>query len=290
MYFKSFPKTLYQLPFDQNRSITDILRHVNFEKEIIGDVRNLRKYNVLEGETPESVSEKLYGTPEYHWLLLLINNMVNPFYDWPLPDRALRKFIKEKYGDIIVFLCDDSNSSIPTNIPIQKNDTVFRTEDLLDSSGKPSFNDLEKGVVLSWNKTLSRLHIRLLSGSALVIFDGDRLGFRKLDGTIYYARAKKVVELPEYAAHHFEVSGSIVDPLSDIYGNPIGSTANNSTVQYWDTHIGLYLGASGDANTTYAVSIHDYEMKINEEKRSIFILDPSRVTPVIQRFRDLILS
>ena len=32
---------------------------------------------------PDLISEMLYGTPQYKWVLLLINNVTNPFDEWP---------------------------------------------------------------------------------------------------------------------------------------------------------------------------------------------------------------
>ena len=36
-------------------------------------------YEVKEGETPESIAHKLYGDTELHWIVLMMNNVVDRF-------------------------------------------------------------------------------------------------------------------------------------------------------------------------------------------------------------------
>lgn len=270
-------------------AVTDILRNVNFNTEIIGDIRNLRKYNVVDGDTPEIVSDKLYGTPDHYWVLLLVNQMSNPFYEWPLDNRSMDKYLAEKYGESVVFLCDKDDASKPCLANIRLGDTVFKTADALDAWGNPTNSEPDRGLVVSWDKTIGRLGVRKKAGSALFIYDDDILGFVGFDDTLTYAKVKVAVDSPYEAAHHFEVSGASVDPWNDLDGYFIGSTGDSgATVQYWNTHIGLYLGASGSAFTEYAVSIREFETESNETRRSIFIVEPSRIPSIVEQFRTLI--
>ena len=72
---------------------------------VIDKVRNVdrrfafQKYLILENEIPESVSEKKYGDAKYYWTILLVNNIINPFEEWPLSSDELIEYIKYKYSD-----------------------------------------------------------------------------------------------------------------------------------------------------------------------------------------------
>jgi hypothetical protein len=55
------------------------------------------KYDISDGETPEIIADKLYGSPEKHWIILSVNNIKNPQFDWPLRYNDLTKYIDIKY-------------------------------------------------------------------------------------------------------------------------------------------------------------------------------------------------
>ena len=54
-------------------------------------------YNVKDGETPEIIASKLYGASTYHWLVLYANDIVDPYYDWPMSSDNLILTIRKKY-------------------------------------------------------------------------------------------------------------------------------------------------------------------------------------------------
>ncbi len=50
-----------------------------------------------DSDTPEIIANKFYGSPERHWAVLMINDIVDPQFDWPLDQRTIISFIDEKY-------------------------------------------------------------------------------------------------------------------------------------------------------------------------------------------------
>ena len=57
----------------------------------------MTKYDIQDHDTPETLSYRLYGDSEYHWVLLIINNIVNVRKDWPLKSREFGDFVSAKY-------------------------------------------------------------------------------------------------------------------------------------------------------------------------------------------------
>jgi hypothetical protein len=55
------------------------------------------EYYVQDGERPDSVSNKFYNVPYYHWVILITNKMT--LKDWPKSDKVMSKFMDWKYGD-----------------------------------------------------------------------------------------------------------------------------------------------------------------------------------------------
>ena len=57
------------------------------------------KHSVKDGWTPEMVSQEIYGSSTFHWILLLFNEIINTYYEWPLSQRNFQKFVTNKYAD-----------------------------------------------------------------------------------------------------------------------------------------------------------------------------------------------
>ncbi len=90
---------LYTLDGNQTNFIaTDIFRRVIATDNNILPAMSYDEYDVVDGETPEIVANKYYRNPELHWVLLLVNNIIDPRYDWPLPAISLNNYVTNKYG------------------------------------------------------------------------------------------------------------------------------------------------------------------------------------------------
>lgn len=102
MYFKDFPRFLYDFNFGDGVSkttvVTDITRNVRVRREILANVAIYDEYDIVDGETPEIISEKFYGTSEYHWIIMLANEKYDYLTDFPLPESQLVKHIATAYN------------------------------------------------------------------------------------------------------------------------------------------------------------------------------------------------
>jgi len=79
MLFKNYPEIVYKLN-NKEISLTDIFKNIAFTNTD----NNLAflDYFIQDGETPEMVSAKYYGTTEYSWLVLLVNNIADVKTEW----------------------------------------------------------------------------------------------------------------------------------------------------------------------------------------------------------------
>ena len=81
---------------------------VNILNSVIARYRAIREsslyyyYTLLDGEMPEDVSYKMYGNVKYWWILVMINNVVDPYHDWLMSPRTLESFAHDKYGDDVL--------------------------------------------------------------------------------------------------------------------------------------------------------------------------------------------
>ena len=102
MYFANFPKIVYDFDLSTGtdyKIVTDITRNVRIRKQILENIALYDFYDMSEGETPEIVSEKIYGTPYYHWVIMLVNQRYDYVNDFPLSQLELDTYIDNKYGN-----------------------------------------------------------------------------------------------------------------------------------------------------------------------------------------------
>jgi hypothetical protein len=99
-YFRRFPLLGYTLDSGQNYSIvTDVLKRIVPNQTTKENYALIEEYDIKDGETPEIVAHKFYGVSDYHWIILLINDILDPRFDWPLSDQQLYSYTEAKYGE-----------------------------------------------------------------------------------------------------------------------------------------------------------------------------------------------
>ena len=101
MYFNSiFPKIKYDPTGNGNPiEIQDILTRIVARKNVTTRNVLFSEHAVTDSETPESLSLEYYGTIKHYWVNLMINKYYNRYYDWPLTERNLQKYVISKWGD-----------------------------------------------------------------------------------------------------------------------------------------------------------------------------------------------
>ena len=78
--------------------LPDILRRVKLRSSLASSRFVFDKYNVKEGEKPEDVAFKYYGDAQYHWVIMMINNLTDRYYEWPMTQADFADFLTDKYG------------------------------------------------------------------------------------------------------------------------------------------------------------------------------------------------
>jgi hypothetical protein len=99
MYFSKFPLRVYDVKGNKNyKLLPDILRRVKLRSSLSSSRFVFDKYNVKEDENPEDIAFKYYGDAEYHWVVLIVNNITDRYYQWPMTQADFANFLTDKYG------------------------------------------------------------------------------------------------------------------------------------------------------------------------------------------------
>ena len=97
MYFKKFPLVEYSFGNSEaNVLFPNISAYVDIVDQVKTEVSFYQKYDILDGDRPDIVSQKLYGRPDYHWTFWAMNDHIRES-GWPMPEAELREVAKTRY-------------------------------------------------------------------------------------------------------------------------------------------------------------------------------------------------
>lgn len=99
-FFSKFPLYLTRTSDTKQNIMTDFFRRVRTGKGFSDSIVGLTPYIVADGETPESLAYQYYGSAFYHWVILLVNDIVDVRQEWPLESGVFDTYVSEKYDDI----------------------------------------------------------------------------------------------------------------------------------------------------------------------------------------------
>lgn len=99
-YFESFPRIIYTFDKDveNQQLVIDIFARSAFLRDVANNTSIAYDYLIQDSDTPEIVADKFYGDPYKNWIILLLNSIINPYYDWPLKNNDLDNYVVKKYG------------------------------------------------------------------------------------------------------------------------------------------------------------------------------------------------
>ena len=89
---------------------------------------------VKDGETPEIISYKYYGAAKYHWVILLMNQIRDPQWDWPLDSKSFNEFVSNKYGSLSSALSENSHYET-VEIKASVTDSNYNAGDIIVPEG-----------------------------------------------------------------------------------------------------------------------------------------------------------
>ena len=98
-YFSRFPLMAYRIKEgDPVKLMPQIIKRVKLRSNLKNGLLIFDKYDVRYGEKPEDIATKLYGDPTLHWVVLLVNDITDRYYQWPMTEPQFAEFLTDKYG------------------------------------------------------------------------------------------------------------------------------------------------------------------------------------------------
>ena len=103
-YFRELPDILYQsnllhkVSSQEYIRIKNIFRRVKIQDWIAENTNFFNKYTIRDGERPDTMAERLYGSSDRDWIIILTAGITNIRNDWPLSNYDLYRYVEAKYG------------------------------------------------------------------------------------------------------------------------------------------------------------------------------------------------
>lgn len=94
-YFDNFPQITYGTKIARN-----ILARVKPATNIFETPLAYYDYVIEFDQRPDQVAYNYYDDSNMVWLIFVTNNIVDPYYQWPLTQNQFVKFIEDKYGSV----------------------------------------------------------------------------------------------------------------------------------------------------------------------------------------------
>ena len=100
MYFSSFPKIQYDSKGQGNpKVVTNLLKRVAIRAKVKDSAMMYDTYDIRNGDTPESLADRLYNNSQLHWVILLTNDITDRYHDWPMYEQQFNTYLNEKYDN-----------------------------------------------------------------------------------------------------------------------------------------------------------------------------------------------
>lgn len=91
-YFENFPVIEYQ-----GRKVRDISRRASFARALANNPTLYYTYTVKEDERAEDIALEYYGSVDYVWIVYMANNIIDPYYEWPMDTQTFNDYMVDKY-------------------------------------------------------------------------------------------------------------------------------------------------------------------------------------------------
>jgi hypothetical protein len=127
-YFATLPYIIATDPNGNQIAARNLLVRTSIIPQLLNNPSIYYKYDVQEGDTPEIIAGKYYNDPYRYWLILFVNQIFDPQWQWPLNYQNFINYITDKYGspanaqantwgyEVLVSTTDSLTQNVTTDI------------------------------------------------------------------------------------------------------------------------------------------------------------------------------
>jgi hypothetical protein len=280
-YFTKFPTLYYN-----NLLCADITRKVKIVDTYLRTPTSYYNYEVENANRPDIISNFVYNDPYLDWTIYLVNETIDPYYEWPMEYNDFNDFIKTKYGSVEESIkktkfyrnawYNDPNEisySFYENT-LALNHKKYYTPNFGMGTKIISYKRKEEDWVVNTNK-IFRWNITYNTGNSFT--NGEIIDLKYSANTIGTA---EVITSNSTTLTFQHISGTVNSSIVAV-GETSITNASFTTVAFEHENI-------SDDEFVYweRVSLYDYENELNEQKKHIKLIDSAYTLDLAESLRD----
>ena len=214
-YFRRLPNLDYPSLLKTRKSNLDFVKTKNLfrrekvREDLFADFMQFDKYKIIGDERPDNVSEKVYGTNNFDWVVLMANNIIDVYNEWPLTQQQLNRYLNDKYTpqelvsvhhhETVEFRDRDNQVILPAGLIVDENWSMeyfsggqIRSTDTPSSTSNMSEKPIRSVTHLEFENRLNedKRNINVLKPDLLGLFLKDFDRIMKYDKSSQYVNRK----------------------------------------------------------------------------------------------------
>ena len=100
--FESYPTVNYDIKKNGKlQTLTDLTVRFKIIEALQSRTIITYDYNVVDGERPDILAHKYYEDSSLDWIIILVNQIIDPTWEWPLDQTSFDNYIRKKYGSAV---------------------------------------------------------------------------------------------------------------------------------------------------------------------------------------------
>ena len=100
-YFRPFPKINYDIKKNKlPLLLTNVTARYKIRDVLKSKVAIYYDYLIKDSDRPDLIAYKYYDDETLDWLIYLVNDIIDPYYDWALKQDAFNKYMTTLYGSV----------------------------------------------------------------------------------------------------------------------------------------------------------------------------------------------
>ena len=235
-FFRNFPLVDYNFGDETFTTIfQNITAYISIIDSLQDDVSFYNTYFIDQGERPDTLSNKLYGSMDYYWTFYFLNTHIRES-GWPLTEQELLKRVKSDYPNQVV--TTSSNIAVAAG---GTNSTIFPTGGRIISTN----NGNTVGTIVKKKLDMGQLVIRMdvppSSDDFLIDTVTNTGGVNTIKDTADLSSVADVSSaVVQYnSIHHYENADGEYEFLTPNASGGVSLTTGSGwiPVTIWDTYI-----------------------------------------------------
>lgn len=141
-YFETLPQITDVDTNNNLFTLINLVTRADLTKKLRENINLYYEYSIQDGDTPEIIAHKYYGDQNRYWIIMMMNNLLDSEWDWPLSSREFNIYINDKYSTIA------SQQEPPMTVFEYTNNTIHHYEKYISTIDSLTKYETTKNMII----------------------------------------------------------------------------------------------------------------------------------------------